>query len=224
MRFDRKKPGGGVEIHCRLENGKAWLGWKFHIQKDAAEPGGTAGNVTGVRAVQRAAGEGLTAGQSAPKSFTAKEGIAEGSVASKTVVPGKLPDETYRGACQVEVTVTDREGHLAAYGRKRLDEEEPLETLLLHPHSWLGMEDPYLYRVEACLLEREEVLYLESVDGRKKRACLTEKGRELCDGTVMLLMRIEDEIIGSWLPEERELYLSLTRRYLDALREKIKEL
>ena len=153
MRFDRKKPGGGVEIHCRLENGKAWLGWKFHIQKDAAEPGGTAGNVTGVRAVQRAAGEGLTAGQSAPKSFTAKEGIAEGSVASKTVVPGKLPDETYRGACQVEVTVTDREGHLAAYGRKRLDEEEPLETLLLHPHSWSGMEDPYLYRVEACLLE-----------------------------------------------------------------------
>ncbi len=153
MRFDRKKPGGGVEIHCRLENGKAWLGWKFHIQKDAAEPGGIAGNVTGVRAVQRAAGEGLTAGQSAPKSFTAKEGIAEGSVASKTVVPGKLPDETYRGACQVEVTVTDREGRLAAYGRKRLDEEEPLETLLLHPHSWSGMEDPYLYRVEACLLE-----------------------------------------------------------------------
>ena len=73
-------------------------------------------------------------------------------------------------------------------------------------------------------LEREEVLYLESVDGRKKRACLTEKGRELCDGTVMLLMHMEDEIIGSWLPEERELYLSLTRRYLDALREQIKEL
>ena len=73
-------------------------------------------------------------------------------------------------------------------------------------------------------LEGGGVLYLESVDGRKKRACLTEKGRELCVGTVLRLMDIEDEIIGKWLPEERELYLSLTRRYLEALREKVKEL
>ena len=43
-------------------------------------------------------------------------------------------------------------------------------------------------------------------------------------GTVLRLMDIEDEIIGKWLPEERELYLSLTRRYLGALREKVKEL
>ena len=73
-------------------------------------------------------------------------------------------------------------------------------------------------------LESDGILYLESVDGRKKRACLTEKGRELCRGTVLRLMAIEDDIYETWLPEERELYLSLTRRYLDALREKIKEL
>ena len=67
-------------------------------------------------------------------------------------------------------------------------------------------------------LESDGILYLESVDG------LTEKGRELCRGTVLRLMAIEDDIYETWLPEERELYLSLTRRYLDALREKIKEL
>lgn len=73
-------------------------------------------------------------------------------------------------------------------------------------------------------LEKQGTLRLESVDGRKKRALLTEKGREFCTGTVLRLMAMEDEIYESWLPEEREQYLSLTRRYLDALREKIREL
>lgn len=73
-------------------------------------------------------------------------------------------------------------------------------------------------------LEKDGVLRLESVDGRKKRALLTGKGRELCAGTVLRLMAMEDEIYGSWLPEEREQYLTLTRRYLESLREKLGEL
>ena len=97
VRFDKGKPGRGVEIHCRLENGKAWLIWEFWFQEEL-----------------------------------------EGNC---------------RDSCRVEVTVTDGDGRLAAYGITRLDEDEPLETLLLHPRLWNGMEDPCLYGVEAQLLD-----------------------------------------------------------------------
>ncbi len=73
-------------------------------------------------------------------------------------------------------------------------------------------------------LERGGMLYLEPAGGRKKQACLTEKGRELCGRTVLRLMGIEDGILENWLPGEREQYLALTRRYLEALREKVREL
>ncbi|WP_276948781.1 hypothetical protein [Acetatifactor muris] len=31
MKFDRAAPGGGVEVNCRLENGKAFLEWEFYF-------------------------------------------------------------------------------------------------------------------------------------------------------------------------------------------------
>ena len=73
-------------------------------------------------------------------------------------------------------------------------------------------------------LEGEGVLCLEAAGGRKKQARLTEKGWELCRGTVLRLMGLEDEILAAWKPKELEQYLALTQRYLDALREKIQEL
>lgn len=73
-------------------------------------------------------------------------------------------------------------------------------------------------------LEGEDILYLEAVGGRKKRVCLTEKGRELCRDTVLRLMRMEDEVYASWPPEDLEKYLSLTQRFLNDFREKVKEL
>ena len=73
-------------------------------------------------------------------------------------------------------------------------------------------------------LERDGVLYLEPAGGRKKRVSLTEKGRVYCQGTALRLMGLEDEIYASWPPEDLERYLELTKRYLDALREKVREL
>ncbi|MDO4285080.1 MAG: MarR family transcriptional regulator [Eubacteriales bacterium] len=70
-------------------------------------------------------------------------------------------------------------------------------------------------------LESEDILYLEMAGSRKKRICLTEKGRELAQQTVLRLMQGENEILRSWTEEEREQYLLLTQRYLNDLRKVI---
>lgn len=73
-------------------------------------------------------------------------------------------------------------------------------------------------------LEAEDIVYLESSGGRKKTVCLTEKGKELADRTARRVIAIENEIYDSWTAEERQVYIDLNRRYLDSLREKMKEL
>lgn len=73
-------------------------------------------------------------------------------------------------------------------------------------------------------LEAGEIVYLEASGGRKKRVCLTDKGRVLAAGTVVRLMEIENSILESWPKEEVEQYLELTRKYLEALREKMRGL
>lgn len=73
-------------------------------------------------------------------------------------------------------------------------------------------------------LEGEGIVYLEASDGRKKRVCLTEKGKRLAEETVVKLIEIENGILGSWPMEEREQYLELTKRYLDSFREKVQGL
>lgn len=73
-------------------------------------------------------------------------------------------------------------------------------------------------------LEADGVVFLETLDGRKKRVCLTEKGMELADRTAVRLIKIENDIFSSWPKKEREMYLELTQKYLDHFREKIKDL
>lgn len=73
-------------------------------------------------------------------------------------------------------------------------------------------------------LESEGTVCLEKLDGRKKRVCLTESGRALAEGTVMQLLRIEDEIFGAWTQEERDSYIALTRRYLTEFKEKTRDI
>ena len=73
-------------------------------------------------------------------------------------------------------------------------------------------------------LEEEGTVYLEEMDGRRKRVCLTEKGKELAERTVVRLMEIENGILDSWPREHVEQYLELTGKYLIALREKTREL
>lgn len=73
-------------------------------------------------------------------------------------------------------------------------------------------------------LEAEGIVRLEALTGRRKKVCLTVRGKELANGTVLRLMEIENAVFGSWAEQERELYLALTQRYLTSFQEKIKEL
>lgn len=73
-------------------------------------------------------------------------------------------------------------------------------------------------------LESEELVYLEIFSGKKKRICLTEKGKLLVENTVLQIIKIENDIFDSWTKEERRSYIALTERYLSSLKNKIKEL
>lgn len=73
-------------------------------------------------------------------------------------------------------------------------------------------------------LEGEGLVYLEFSGGRKKRVRFTDRGRELAEGTVVRLIEAENSILEDWSSEEVEQYLRLSRKYLEALREKIREL
>lgn len=73
-------------------------------------------------------------------------------------------------------------------------------------------------------LEAENILYLQTFNGKKKKVYLTEKGKILAGNTVVRLIEIENSIMTSWSKEEQEIYLELTERYLIAFHKKIKEI
>ena len=72
-------------------------------------------------------------------------------------------------------------------------------------------------------LEAEGMVYLEVFEGRKKKVYLTEKGRQLAEGTVLRVIEVENEIFSSWSDEEKSIYIGLTQRYLADFKEKVKE-
>lgn len=73
-------------------------------------------------------------------------------------------------------------------------------------------------------LEAEGIIYLEAFGARKKKVCFTDKGKQLADETVLRLIEIENQIFNEWSEEERQIYIEMTQRYLDMLKEKIKNL
>lgn len=71
-------------------------------------------------------------------------------------------------------------------------------------------------------LEADGIVRLETFRGRKKKVRLTDKGEQYVKDTVYPIIRIENEISDSWSGEEKNTYIELTRRYLEAFREKLK--
>lgn len=69
-------------------------------------------------------------------------------------------------------------------------------------------------------LERERILTLEAVGGRKKALRLTGEGWDLCRQKIFPVLEMEDEVFGAWTQEERDTYLRLTQRYLEDFRER----
>ncbi|HBA63074.1 MAG TPA: MarR family transcriptional regulator [Lachnospiraceae bacterium] len=73
-------------------------------------------------------------------------------------------------------------------------------------------------------LENMDVIYLENYSGRKKNVCLTDKGKVLVKDTVLRIIEIENSIFDSWTEEERNIYISLTEKYLSSFKEKIRDI
>ena len=53
----------------------------------------------------------------------------------------------------LEVHVLDGEGCEILRCVQPISEEEPAKGLIMHPHLWRGLDDPYLYQLIACLLD-----------------------------------------------------------------------
>ena len=73
-------------------------------------------------------------------------------------------------------------------------------------------------------LEGEGIVYLRSAEKKKKSVHLTEQGKSLASTTVLRLMEMENAVFDSWTAEERQSYLRLNQKYLNQLKETIKEL
>ena len=73
-------------------------------------------------------------------------------------------------------------------------------------------------------LEKEGIVYLEAMDGKAKRVCLTAAGEVYAAGTAREIVRMENEILDAWAPEDVEQYAALTERFLEGMREKVAQL
>ena len=63
---------------------------------------------------------------------------------------------------------------------------------------------------------------MESGTGNRKVIVLTESGHRYCEEEIMPLIQAELDALAAFSEEERELLLSLMRRQLEALEERVK--
>ena len=73
-------------------------------------------------------------------------------------------------------------------------------------------------------LEEEKIIYLEYIDGKSKKSCLTEKGKNFTSKTVNKIIQIENEICESWSYEEMTKYIELSERFVKELDKKVEKL
>lgn len=73
-------------------------------------------------------------------------------------------------------------------------------------------------------LEKEGKVYLEKGQGRNTIVCLTNEGIAFAKEKVEPLYKAESEIYAKWSVKDVETYLELTKRYRDALKEKVENL
>ena len=73
-------------------------------------------------------------------------------------------------------------------------------------------------------LEKEDIVYLDTVGAKNKNVCLTEKGKHLANHTAIRIIDAENDIFSSWPKDDVNKYLELTERFLVEIREKAKNL
>lgn len=70
-------------------------------------------------------------------------------------------------------------------------------------------------------LEKEEILYLEQLDGKSKTVCLTKKGKAYTEATAARLLDAECNAFSDWTEEELQLYLHLMEKYRHSFQKQI---
>ncbi len=73
-------------------------------------------------------------------------------------------------------------------------------------------------------LEQDGIVKLEQGTGRNTVVCLTDEGVRFAQEKIEPLYRMEHEIFDAWCAEEMALYLKLTEKYRDGLKEKLNQL
>ncbi len=198
MKFDRSAPGRGVEVECRLENGKALLKWRFHLtdeysrtevswpqalEAQVPRPQTLQAEVSRPQALQAEVSRLQTLQVEVSRPQTLQAQVSQSQVRQLPFRCG----ETSRGQDGqawsqpvICISLMAGEGNVAAEGIQTVGEEEPLETVLVQPHLWQGRKDPFLYEAEAVLLMEDGCL-----DRLRTQLCLRrlEAGAE---GEVLL--------------------------------------
>ena len=73
-------------------------------------------------------------------------------------------------------------------------------------------------------LEKEGIIYLEKIDGKKKNVCFTNKGKEYANNTIAHLFKAECNTIKKWNDKDIKQYLDLMKQYNQNLKEEIKNM
>ena len=73
-------------------------------------------------------------------------------------------------------------------------------------------------------LEKQDILYLQNANGRRKLLCLTSLGQQLVEKTVLRLIELENEAMLNWTDQETDLYIELTQRFFQDFKAKIQKL
>lgn len=72
-------------------------------------------------------------------------------------------------------------------------------------------------------LEKDGMIYL-TAEGRAKTVWLTEDGQRLAERTVVRLMKLEQQVLAKWSPEDVDLILGFMERWVRDLREAARDL
>lgn len=173
MKFDREAPGEGAEAVCRLENGKAVLEWRFYFAEEAEGNVKVCGCATECEDCRPEKTENKNGGCNPESAVDSSDlssiEITEGRNSRQDLqemggndkwkgsegVAGRNDRRGGEGSWLIRIVLTDMQGNAVLEGIQPLHEEEPLRSVLVQPHLWSGARDPYLYRLEAYLTDRD---------------------------------------------------------------------
>ncbi len=177
VRFDRTAPGSGIEAVCRVESGRAFLQWEFHLV------------LYWKNQIKKVKIPGDAQGTSLGKYWEMEE--TDG-----------FPDNTPLCRCpeSVRLRLMDMQERPVLECIGLLREEEILQSILPQPVLWKGVGNPYLYKAEA-ILEDEAGFCLDRVSAR---LALRRVELRIIDGEKQLLLNgnmLEPRMVQYTLPQ-----------------------